>query len=147
MRRPLVVHAVRSDGPLLDLLRAEVAGGGPGGKAALPPVVVMHAFGGSAETALALSRLAEAAEARVYFGFSERAARLKRAPAAIQAVPAERLLIESDEHAADAACRAVRGACDRLAAARGWSRGEASERTARNALEAFDPSAWSRTVH
>ena len=48
----------------------------------------MHAFGGSAETALALSRLAEAAEARVYFGFSERAARLKRAPAAIQAVPA-----------------------------------------------------------
>ena len=51
--RRLLVHCVRSDGALLDTLRETPA---------LPPTLIMHAFGGSAETAKALlSRLASVA--------------------------------------------------------------------------------------
>ena len=104
----------------------------------MPPVVVMHAFGGSAETAMALVRLGEAAGTRVYFGFSSRAARLKRAAAVIAAVPADRLLVESDEHTEEAARASLAEARQRLAVARDWREEEAAERTAENARAAFD---------
>ena len=136
LSRPLIVHAVRADGALLDVLRVAASA------RALPPVLVMHAYGGSAETASALVRLGSSANSRVYFGFSPRATKLRRSQAVIQAAPADRLLIESDEHTAEAACRAVAEACHRLAAARGWSVDEAAERTAHNARAAFEPTAW-----
>ena len=136
LRRALVVHAVRADGALLDLLRAEATAG------TLPPVLVMHAFGGSAETAANLLRLGAEAETKVFFGFSERAVRLRRAPAVIQSVPESRLLLESDEHIPDQALRAVASACERLAAVRAWSLAQAAEQTAENAREAFEPSGW-----
>ena len=129
LSRPLVVHCVRSDGKLLDLLRAE---------AALPPVVIMHAFGGSPETAAALLRLGGQAACKVYFGFSPGALRLRRADAVIRSVPADRLLLESDAHVGAAAIAGVAESCDRLAAARGWTPAETEERCARNAHEAFD---------
>lgn len=128
LRRPLIVHSVRSDGAMLEEL---------GAYELLPPVVVMHAFGGSSETAQALMRLGEGRGCTVYFGFSARAARLKRAPAVIAELPAERLLLESDEHTADGARAGVAEACALLATARGWSEDEASERTRANARAAF----------
>ena len=136
--RPVVVHAVRADGALLDLLRAEADAD------RLPPVVVMHAFGGSAETAAAIGRIASAARSRAYFGFSGRRspspARRQRAAAVIASLPAERLLIESDAHAD--ARPALVASLEALAEARGWSLQEAAERTAANARGAFDPATW-----
>ena len=128
LRRPLVVHCVRSDGAMLDLLREAPA---------LPPTLVMHAFGGSAETARALLSLVGRRGSRIFFGFSPGAARLKRAPAVLQAIPAELLLLESDKHTASAACAAVSDACQLVSASRGWSLEETAARTAQNARDAF----------
>ena len=128
LRRPLVVHCVRSDGAMLDTLRAA---------SAWPPVLVMHAFGGSPETAKSLLKLGQSRACAVYFGFSDRAARLRRAAAVVQAVPSERLLLESDQHEAASAVRAIAEACERVAAAKGWSGAEAAELTALNARAAF----------
>ena len=134
LRRPLVVHCVRADGIFLDLLRSEAA--------SLPPVIVMHAFGGSAETAAALLRLGDAAQTRFFFGFSARAARLRRAGVVMATLPADRLLLESDEHTAEGARVAVTEACALLADARGWTAAEAAERSAANARAAFEPAGW-----
>jgi TatD DNase family protein len=128
LRRPLVVHCVRSDGAMLNVLREAPA---------LPPTLVMHAFGGSAETARALLSLVGRRASRVFFGFSPGAARLKRAPGVLQAIPAERLLLESDKHTASAACAAVSDACRLVSASRGWSLEETAARTAQNAKDAF----------
>ena len=86
LRRPLIVHCVRADGVLLDTLRAAAAAASPGG--GLPPILVMHAFGGSPETARALLQLAAREGVAAYFGFSPRAAKL-RAAAVMAAVPGE----------------------------------------------------------
>ena len=79
LRRPLIVHCVRADGVLLDTLRAAAAASPGGG--GLPPILVMHAFGGSPETARALLQLAAREGVAAYFGFSPRAAKLRRAAA------------------------------------------------------------------
>jgi len=139
LRRALVVHCVRADGALLDLLRAEAAAA-----SSLPPVLVMHAFGGSVETAATLARLSASASrtCRIFFGFSARAVRLRRAAAVIASVPADALLLESDEHTADGAAAALAEACARVAHARGWSEADAAARTAANARQAFNVDAW-----
>ena len=139
LRRALVVHCVRADGALLELLRAEAAAA-----ASLPPVLVMHAFGGSVETAAALGRLSASASrtCRIFFGFSARAARLRRAAAVIASVPADALLLESDELTADGAAAALAEVCARVAHARGWSEADAAARTAANARQAFNVDAW-----
>ena len=108
----------------------------------LPPVLLMHAYGGSAESAAVLLRLGAASSCRVYFGFSPRALRLRRAVAVIESVPSERLLLESDEHTAVAAIPAAAEACRRLAAVRGWDEEEAAARTAANARAALEPGGW-----
>lgn len=109
-RRPIIIHCVRAYGTLVEQLQQI---DGP-----LPPVVVLHAFGGSAEIAQQCLRL----PTRVFFGFSPLAARLKRSAAGARAynhrgpsilssdvhldctvmavLPTDRLLIESDEHSA-----------------------------------------------
>lgn len=93
----------------------------------------MHAYGGSLESARQLLRL----PTKAYFGFSAQAARLKKAPAVIAALPAERLLLESDEHEATSAATALRDALTLIAAARGWSEQHAASVTAANAEEAL----------
>ena len=132
-----------TDGPLTlrEPLRTQAAR-----PASLPPVLVMHAFGGSVETAAAIGKLAASAAARggcrAFFGFSARAARLRRAAAVMASLPADRLLLESDEHSAADAAPALAEACARVAAARGWSEAEAAAMTATNARAAFDVTAW-----
>ena len=129
LRRALVVHCVRADGALLGLLKASTP---------LPPVLVLHAYGGSVESAAAFLRL----PTRVYFGFSPSAARLRRAAAVLAALPADRILLESDEEDATRALSGVREACSLVACARGWDESTASRITAGNARAAFDASKW-----
>jgi TatD DNase family protein len=136
LRRAVVVHCVRADGVLMERLRAAAAA-----PAGLPPVLVMHAFGGSVESARAIFALCRDTCA-AYFGFSPRAAALRRAGAVLAALPAERLLLESDEHGGEEAARAIEQACAAVAQARGWSEEEAAETSAENARRAFDAAAW-----
>ena len=124
LRRPAVIHCVRAHGPLLDALRAAPA---------LPPAIHLHAYGGSVESAQALLKL----PTRAYFGFSAAACRLKRAPAVISSLPAERLLLESDEFTAVASAAGLADARAAVADARGWDEEEAASVTAANARDAF----------
>lgn len=126
--RPAIVHCVRAHGALAEFLS--------GCGSALPPVIVMHAYGGSLESARQLLQL----PTKIYFGFSAQAARLKKAPAVMAALPAERLLLESDEHEAGRAASALQEALSLIAAARGWSEQYAAAVTAANAEEALSTS-------
>ena len=105
LRRPAIIHCVRAHGALLDALLAAPA---------LPPALVLHAYAGSRESAERLLREVPPTT-KVYFGFSPPALRGKRAAAVATAVPADRLLVESDCHDADEAPALVREACATLA--------------------------------
>ena len=127
-RRPAIIHCVRADGALLEAL-IEAAG-----RDMLPPVLVLHAFGGSSETADRLLRLSGT---RVFFGFSAALAKRTKVRSVIAMVPADRLLLESDEHDPVVAVVAVARACEYVAEARGWSVEETAQRTASNAKTAL----------
>jgi hypothetical protein len=92
--RPVSVHCVRAYGHLLALFEGLAAGGG----AACPPAVMLHSYGGSPEDVARFARL-PAVGRRFYFSFS--AAINGRTPgklaARVAAVPADRLLVESDQ--------------------------------------------------
>eukprot|EP00949_MAST-11_sp_MAST-11-sp1_P004987 g4987.t1 len=62
LRRPVSVHAVRCQGALVKILESLQRG--------LPPAVVFHSFGGSAESLKHLSRICSKAGCRAFFGFS-----------------------------------------------------------------------------
>ena len=130
--RPVILHCVRAHGHLLSLLSS-------GEVAPLPPSIVMHAYGGSPETAAGLLRLEDSPDGpHVYFGFSPPATRLKHAAATIKAVPADRLLIESDLHDGREAIAAATDACHAVAAMRGWSAEETARITTSNAACALE---------
>ncbi len=81
--RPASIHCRRAWGVMLDLLRAQ----GPH-----PAGLVLHSYGGGPELVPQLAAL------NAFFSFSGTLthARNKRSPAAAAAVPADRLLIETD---------------------------------------------------
>jgi len=83
LRRPAVIHCLQAWGRLLDLLDRF---------GELPAGMMFHAFGGSRET---IDRLA-ARGAYFSFGASALSPRCRKARAALQAVPIERLLLETD---------------------------------------------------
>ena len=125
LRRGVSVHCVRAHGALFELCRAGEAAerartkqrrrrahgsaaAAPGAEAgadagpAMPPVVALHSYSGSADIATQLLRLAPE---RYYFGFST-AVNGRSWPAALRvlaALPRDRVLAESDLEAADAA--------------------------------------------
>lgn len=142
---------------------AAAAGGGGGGDAMLlPPAIMLHSFGGAPEEAARFSALEKlcgrARGCRVYFSFS--AAINARPPrdnsggdggaadgggvdpsaiklaARIRAVPADRLLLESDEVAPAALDQGLARSLALVAAARGWGLRETAERCRAN-FEAF----------
>lgn len=80
---PVTIHCVRAWERLMEILR---------GRRSLPPAMIFHAYGGSAEL------VAPLAEMGAYFSFAGSVLydNRKTARAALSAVPAERLLIESD---------------------------------------------------
>jgi TatD DNase family protein len=81
--RPATIHCVRSWGWLMDVLRS---------RNELPRRMLIHAYGGP------LDLVKELAEMGAYFSFSATVLNdnFKRARAALPAIPAERLLIETD---------------------------------------------------
>jgi TatD DNase family protein len=79
LNRPIVLHACRAWGDLLSMLR----------DASLPAGFMVHAFGGSVETALELTALGG------YLSFGAALARSSVSDA-LGSLPADRLLLESD---------------------------------------------------
>lgn len=81
--RPAMVHCVKAWGWMMDVLRSEPV---------LPAGFLMHSYGGSADLVKPISQLGG------YFSFSGKvlSGNFERARAAIQAVPIDRLLVETD---------------------------------------------------
>lgn len=77
-RRPLIIHAVRAQGALEQYWRK------------LPQKFVLHSYAGKAEL------IKQAVKAGAYISFSSSILRRADAAAVIQAVPADRLLLETD---------------------------------------------------
>ena len=102
--RPAVLHVVQAYGYLERHLMSRIASGSP-----LPPRILLHSYSGSAQLVRRLSGLCEANGVGLYFGLSygvnvrPSAAGAVCSPAVsevIDAVPDDRLLIESDGHLA-----------------------------------------------
>eukprot|EP00198_Chlamydomonas_reinhardtii_P014418 XP_001703755.1 predicted protein [Chlamydomonas reinhardtii] len=96
LRRPVSMHCVQGYGHLQDMLRRL----GPEG---CPPKIMLHSYGGSVDLVKGFTRLPGGLGERIYFSFSDvingrkpgqRAKLLQR----LAAVPAERLLLESDQN-------------------------------------------------
>ena len=89
LRRPVSLHCVKAYGDMFDILRSS---------ADLPPAVYMHSWGGKLgmlESYLKMKKYGD----RFYFGFSSFAnlrENCRKTAAVIAAVPADRLLLESD---------------------------------------------------
>jgi TatD DNase family protein len=83
LNKPVMVHCVRAWGPLMDVLQSLPT---------LPPAMLIHAFGGSAELIKPLTQMG------AYFSFAASVLDPKREKArlALQAMPADRLLLETD---------------------------------------------------
>lgn len=129
LRRPVSLHCVKATQPLLDALAAQPE---------LPPALLLHAYGGSLETAQRLLKLPTA----VYFGFGAAVARSPKTLRVVAQLPQERLLLESDQHSEAAAAAGLLGAAAAVGGSRGWSVPETAEITARNAVYAMDPQRW-----
>jgi Tat protein secretion system quality control protein TatD with DNase activity len=109
----------------------------------LPPALMMHSFGGSAEEARrfsGLEKVAGAAGCRVFFSFSAaingRAGGEDKLARRIRAVPEDRLLLESDQVTPEALDAGLAGSLALVAAAKGWALDEAARRCRRN-FDAF----------
>jgi len=83
---PLVLHGVRRDGVLLDVIDADIAAHGP------LPGAVWHGFSGSADT----MRLAVKRGIHIAVGFMALDARARRLQEAIPLIPDHALLLETD---------------------------------------------------
>lgn len=85
--KPISIHCVKAQGFLLDFL----------GKQSRIPKVMMHSYGGSRESIRQLSRLPRGLGANIFYSFSSLInARKSKVDKIIQAVPSDRLLIETD---------------------------------------------------
>lgn len=131
-RRPASLHCVKATQPLLEALRALPA---------LPPALLLHAYGGSLETAAQLTRLA-GPSTRVYFGFGASCARSPKTLRVVAQLPEEALLLESDQHAEAASVQDLLSAAAAVGSARGWSVADTARITTRNAMAAMDPQRW-----
>ena len=91
MKRPVSVHCVRAQGPMLELLskRKEIE--------RYPPAFIFHGFTGSTEFVKSLLKLNKGRGSRFYFGFcSATTGTLKNFSELLQVIPKNRILIESD---------------------------------------------------
>ncbi len=89
--RPISVHCVKAQGALFKTLDEA---------SLLPPTIYLHAYGGAPETVKQLLRSKRFGD-RLYFGFAACVnLRSPKTRATIEAVPADRLLLESDRSSA-----------------------------------------------
>ncbi len=122
---PVSIHCVHAHGDLQQLLSEAPR---------LPPALYLHAFGGARGTVEQLIR-AKRYGARLYFGFAACVnLRSPKTLEVIQAVPEDRLVVESDQTSPGEVARELSVMLERYAEARGWDGvEEAAYRTARNA--------------
>jgi TatD DNase family protein len=140
-QRPVTIHCVNQQGILLDVLKTQ--------QASLPPAMALHSFTGTAhhvqqllkwEASLSLDPAQSAP--LLYFGFSHAVnyvmctsiKSVRMGKAAVAAVPADRLLAESDVHDTADVLGGTVGAVAYLAWALDESVSVVAERTARNGL-------------
>lgn len=136
---PVSIHCVQAQGDLQRLL---------GEAPRLPPSIYLHAFSGAPGTVEQLTR-AKGYGGRVYFGFASCInLRSPKGRAAIQAVPDDRLVVESDRSGATS-----EQVEDELltmlalyAELKGWAGGaeEAAARTSLNAERLYEPASRAR---
>lgn len=138
---PVSVHCVHAQGDLQNILASAPR---------LPPSIYLHAFGGARGTVEQLIKAKKYGD-RLYFGFAT-CINLKssKGKEAIQAVPADRLVVESDRSSAEIEGRIERELLEMLsiyAKLKHWHGGieEAAIRTAENAHRLYAPAdAWIR---
>jgi len=145
LNRPVTVHCVDAHGIFLSVIKELVE------SSTLPPAIGMHSFTGTAHHVKQLldfeRQAVRASEVRnqeplFYFGFShavnyamcssEKSRR--RGCEAIQAVPIDRLMVESDVHHSDDVLGGTIGAISYVSWARQAAVKEIADRTARNGL-------------
>ncbi|KAJ1895843.1 Cut9-interacting protein scn1 [Kickxella alabastrina] len=126
------VHCVRAFGALADALRQA------GRCGRLPPRIMLHSYGGSADMLAQVFFKGEVGK-RMFVSFSRavNGRSAKRAAQCMQAAPESRILAESDLHDAAATAGALDAITALIAEARGWSEDEARERLAANARRFF----------
>ena len=122
--RPVAVHCVRAYGDMGDIFRA---------RQTFPPRVLMHSYGGTAAFLESLTRMKRWGP-RFYFGFSSAVnLRSPKTEDVVRAVPADRLLVESDLVSPEKADAELREMIAFVARARGWTVEEAARITRENA--------------
>lgn len=99
-----------------------------------PPAIILHSISGSPEIIKSLLSLPSRTSSTFYFSISTGLnTRSLKCDARIQAVPDDRVLLESDLHDAVLVDNAMWGACALVGKAKGWGLEETAERTVRNA--------------
>ena len=122
--RPVAVHCVRAYGDMGDIFRA---------RETFPPRVLMHSYGGTVAFLEGLTRMRRWGP-RFYFGFSSVVnLRSPKTQDVVRAVPADRLLVESDLVSPENAEAELREMVAFVARARGWTAEEAARITRENA--------------
>lgn len=109
--RAVSVHCVRAFGPMLDeFTRRPVE--------KLPPAVVLHGYSGSADFAKSLLKLSKKRGARFFFGVAAATTgRLAHCDPLLRALPADRIVLESDAHTGDDQALCLAAAVEMLTAA------------------------------
>jgi TatD DNase family protein len=129
-RRPAVVHCVKAYGDAGDAFRA---------RETFPTKVLMHSYGGTAAFAEGLVRMKKWGP-RFYFGFSSVVnLRSPKTADVIRAIPADRLVIESDLTSSRGAEDALRAMLAAVAECRGWTPEETARITRENARRFYLP--------
>lgn len=145
LNRPVSVHMVHAQGPLMDWVRIHCLGLVKGKKnvwdrekinANLPKRIMLHSYTGSPDIIRNLISLPKHYGERFYFSFSKFVnARTNRFRDVVAAVPDNRLLVESDMHSLDLVETDMLEIVKVVADIKGWSLEETAERTTQNALE------------
>ena len=130
-RRPAVVHCVRAYGDAGDAFRER--------QTSFPTKILMHSYGGTAAFVESLVRMKKWGP-RFYFGFSSVVnLRSPKTKDVIRAVPADRLVIESDLVSSRGAEDALRAMLAAVAECRGWTPEETARITRENARRFYAP--------
>ncbi|KAJ2779837.1 Cut9-interacting protein scn1 [Coemansia interrupta] len=129
---PVSLHCVRAFGALADVLRDGQE------RKTLPPHIMLHSYSGSADMLRQMFCRGELG-GRIYVSFSQfvNGRNVEKSKQCIQAVPEDRILVESDLHDAAAASEALDSVIGLVSQARGWSADEARERLADNSRRFF----------
>ena len=124
MERPIAMHCVKAYGDVGNIFRA---------RETMPPRVLMHSYGGTVGFLEGLIKMKRWGS-RFYFGFSAVVnLRSPKTGAVIRAVPADRLVLESDLVSPENAEGDLRTVLAFVAEARGWTVAETARITRENA--------------